>query len=139
MALSRLLPQHTNNLLFTYRTSGNILRKEDPISFSEVVTNIGNGMNLNGTFTAPAPGSYLFTISGIAYDSTCYIHLVTESQTFTTYDRSSSDRQRTATRLLVVKLKLGETVHLKTNYRYTSDNFFHVSSSSPLVFMGERI
>ena len=41
-----------------------------------MVTNVGGGMNLNGVFTAPTAGTYMFTNSGLGINyGACRVYL----------------------------------------------------------------
>ncbi len=94
-------------------------------------------MNVDGTFTAPASGSYLFTVSGMAQYKHVFYWLQAGSKKFYIQDYDQFDNYRASTRELVVDLIDGETAYLNmanANYQY-----YYVDSTHPFVFRGEKI
>ena len=87
------------------------------LTFDTVPTNIGGGYEPNtGTFSAPEPGTYVFSWSGIiSYTGHIGLDLIINGKVFgNSYPSSNDAHWGSATGLAVAELQAGDLVQIRT-------------------------
>ena len=131
--------QDNQKVIFSaVRNEGNIA-KGTIITYNQLVTNVGNGMNINtGRFKAPLPGIYYFSFSGRTDTSSHYIYIdiwKNDVEQFDILDSNDSGNYNTFELLSyawTMVLKENDEVHL----RVEGPKGLDVRRSSPVWFNG---
>lgn len=122
-----------NHMAYFYATrNSHYSNPKSKIPFNNLVTNIGGGMNLNGTFTAPTDGTYMFTYSGLtdsksqwSYNPVCRVSLQVGGISIATTYTGSETLQLSFGLQAVVCLKAGTKVNLYLWSGSIADNKNH--------------
>lgn len=105
--------------------------------FDVVITNVGNGYNLNtGVFTTPKEGTYVFYVSALEYITQYLkIDIVLNSVSKVRAVSDSSASYQTATNMVVLNLQKGDRVWVRHLYGkgYTSADVSETTFSGFLI------
>jgi hypothetical protein len=129
------------------RTSGdsgtNYIKIQGRISFTKIDINHGGGMLVDGTFTAPRAGEYIFFVSGTGHQNHVQLRFKHKTnqgilQSYTIYKTTKDNNVRTLSKTIVLTLGMGDVVHIE-NDRTDNYGFISVGEDTPFTFSGYRL
>ncbi len=132
---------------FYVQRNSNFNKTETPIPFDSALVNEGNAMDLtSGKFTAPRPGIYFFSFTGVArlFSSSFYVdfyfHLYLNGNSIGLSSvnewNGPVDQFSPVTLQLTLKLKKGDQLWMQIIYYGSSSSFLYDSDSHLTHFTG---
>jgi hypothetical protein len=128
------------------RTSGDsgtdYIKIQGTISYTKVDINHGGGMLVDGTFTAPRAGEYIFFVSGTAYQDNVQLSFKHKTKQgilqIDTIVKSTNGNYflRTVSKTIMLTLGLGDVVHIENDQRGDS---VYIKFTHPFTFSGYRL